>query len=201
MRIEENTFARLEPADWLWPQDVAAAFESEQPLELDLGCGKGRFILARAAAHPDINYLGIERQLIRVRKIDRKINQRRLTNVRLFRIEGTYAMRYLMPADAFQTVYIFHPDPWPKKRHAAHRILGADFIDDLHRVLKPGGLLHFSTDHLPYFYQVVDLLEADERFAEAAPFVPAADQETDFERIFKTQKPIGRYSVRKLGDG
>jgi len=203
MPIQADTHATVEPDNWLWPSDVRAWFAAtDHPIELDLGCGKGRFLLERSAAHPTVNFLGIERQLRRVRKIDGKLLRRveggGPDNVRLFRIEGNYAIRYLLPPACLRTVYIFHPDPWPKKRHAHHRIFGPGFLDALARVFEPGGTLHFCTDHLPYFHTVVELLEADPRFAEVPAFFPCDAERTDFELLFKHRRPIGRYSCQQV---
>ncbi len=189
--------ARIFPDSWLVPIPLARYFPREQPLEVDVGCGKGRFLLARAAAHPDVNHLGLDRMLKRVRKVDRKIYSRGLDNVRLLRMEAYYAVTYLMPPAAVRTYYIFFPDPWPKKRHLFNRLFDARFLDAVHRTLAPGGALHFATDHEPYFEPVRDLLRADARFREIAPFVLAPEERTDFELLFLPQKPIGRCSVVK----
>lgn len=212
MPIQANTQATVEPDNWLWPSDIRAWFEPDtepgkaeepRPIELDLGCGKGRFLLERSAAHPDIHFLGIERQLRRVRKTDTKLARRvqagAADNVRLFRIEGNYALRYLLSPACLRTIYIFHPDPWPKKRHAHHRIFGPGFLDALVRVLEPEGVIHFCTDHLPYFHEVVGQLEADTRFTEVPAFYPTEEERTDFELMFRHRRPIGRYSCQRVG--
>lgn len=198
MPVVPESHAVVEPEDWLWPNAVADWFARRQPIELDLGCGKGRFLIARATAHPEVNFLAIERQLRRVRKIDAKLRRQAIENVRLFRVEGQYAIRYLIPDACLRTVYLFHPDPWPKARHAHHRLLSADFLHALHRVLEPRGVFHFCTDHLPYFHPAVDMLEADSRFSEVPAFFPSAEEQSDFERIFRHRRPIGRYSCQKL---
>ena len=71
------------PDDWLGPVPLADYFPKKQPLEIDLGCGKGRFLLARAKNHPDVNFLGIDRMLRRIRKIDNRLRRRGDDNARL----------------------------------------------------------------------------------------------------------------------
>ena len=190
--------SRIWPNDWLHPIPIQDYFECpNHPLEVDVGCGKGRFLLARARARPTTNFLGIDRMLRRIRKLDRKIARLHLTNVRLLRMEAYYALTYLMPENAVDTFYIFFPDPWPKKRHAEHRLFNPKFMDALHRTLKRGGCMHFATDHWPYFEAVKRLFRDDSRFAEIEPFVPSDEERTDFERWYIEHGPIGRLSVIK----
>ena len=192
---------RREPeteAEWLGPLPVRSWYaRPERPLEIDLGCGKGRFLLARAAKCPEINFLGIDRMLRRIRKVDNRARRLDLANVRLMRVEAYYAVAYLIPPAAVDVYYVFFPDPWPKARHESHRLFNPLFLDALHRTLASGGIAHVATDHLPYFEQLSGVFAADARFAPVAPYVPPEDEQTDFERYYIASKPIGRLSVRK----
>lgn len=185
------------PADWLHPMPVDRIFPLRQPLHVDLGCGKGRFLLASAAAHPDVNYLGIERMLRRIRAVEGKIRRKGLPNVRLLRMEARYAMTYLVPASSVSVCYVFFPDPWPKQRHHDHRLFGAEFLDALNRTLTGGGVVHVATDHRDYYEECVSQFRRDPRFEDTAPFVPGPDFQTDFERYFIGHRDIGRCSYRK----
>ncbi len=190
----------IRPDQWLEPVDFRSFFEHpERPFEIDLGCGKGRFLLARAAKFPEINFLGIDRMLNRIRKIDKKALRKSLSNIRLFRVDGYYAVTYLLPPSSVDTCYIFYPDPWPKGKHHHNRLFNEPFMNALARTLKPGGKLHASTDHLPYFEEIYALLKNDKRFEETGTFYPSEDEVTDFELIFAHKTP-GRCSfIRKEG--
>ena len=187
---------RVFPEDWLGPMTLARPFGNDRPVEVDLGCGKGRFLLARARRHPDINFLGIDRMLRRIRKVDNKARRAGLGNIRLLRMEGYYAVSYLLPPGGIAAYYILFPDPWPKKRHHEHRLFNAPFIEALHRTLTTGGLLHVATDHRPYFQEIHAALLASGRFEETDPFVPDATEQTDFERYYVGRVPIGRASFK-----
>lgn len=185
-------------ADWLGPLPVRAWFaHPPRRLEIDLGCGKGRFLLAHAGKHPETNFLGIDRMLRRIRAVDNRARRLELQNVRLLRMEAYYAAAYLVPPAAVSAYYVFFPDPWPKARHEGHRLFNPRFVDALHRTLVPGGAVHVATDHAPYFEQLAAIFAGDARFRPSDPFVPPEDEQTDFERYFIAAKPIGRLSVAK----
>ena len=181
-------------------RDVRESFDDPAaPLEIDIGSGKGRFLVARAALCPDVNFLGIERQYARVWKTARKIERAGLTNVRLARVEAFEGIGELVPPGSLATVYIFFPDPWPKRRHHRRRLVNSEFMDMLHNRLVPGGVVHFATDHDDYAAAVTELFRADERFAEIEPFIPSDDERTDFELIFTGQgKAVNRISINKI---
>jgi tRNA (guanine-N7-)-methyltransferase len=193
-RIES---VRVIPSDWLNPLPLAQLFPRPAPIEVDLGCGKGRFLLERARTHPDVNFLGIDRMLRRIRKIDNKARRLGYDNIRLLRVEGYYAVAYLLPPNAIRAYYIFFPDPWPKKRHHGYRLFNQRFVDALHRTLTPGGFVHVATDHAEYFTSICEIFRADARFEEVPPFQPSRDERTDFELWYEDKATIGRLSVRK----
>jgi tRNA (guanine-N7-)-methyltransferase len=206
----ERASAIYTPPSWTAPLELDDVFPlpadepagRRPPLEVDVGCGKGRFLAARAAARRDINFLGIDRQLRRLRKVDRKLARAGLDNVRLLRIEASYAIAFLIPPRCVSTYYIFFPDPWPKRRHHRRRMFSEAFMADLDRTLLPAGVVHVATDHLDYFAEIRARLLAQPGYAEEMPFVPSEAERTDFELIFLSKgDPIGRCTFRKTGGG
>ena len=189
---------RVLPEDWLGPLALDRYFGNVGPVEVDLGCGKGRFLLARARRHPHIHFLGIDRMLRRIRKVDNKARRAGLGNVRLLRMEGYYAVSYLLPEGGVSAYYILFPDPWPKQRHHDHRLFNPAFVRALHRTLAAGGRVHVATDHLAYFEEIRAGILASGGFREVEPFVPDEEEQTDFERYYVGRKPIGRASFKAV---
>ncbi|MDF3129936.1 tRNA (guanosine(46)-N7)-methyltransferase TrmB [Kiritimatiellaeota bacterium B1221] len=195
--VSDELSLRLWPDNWLGPMQLDDEWEQSGPRAIDLGCGKGRFLLAHAAHNPDMRLLGIERKLRRVRKIDRKAVRAGLSNIRLLRLEATYVMRYLIPDAWIDICYVYFPDPWPKDKHVDNRILSPGFLDILERTLSPQGVVHFATDHEPYFEQVCEFLSADPRWVATEPYVLQEDEVSDFELIHRDHKPIHRLSFQR----
>ncbi len=192
--VPEALSLRLWPENWIDPMNLDRVWTQTGPRAIDLGCGKGRFLLAHAAHYPDMRLIGIERKLRRVRKIDRKAVRAELRNIRLLRMEATYAMQYLIPENWIDICYIYFPDPWPKDRHHDNRLLSANFMEILDRTLAEKGVVHFATDHEPYFEDVSAILANDPRWTLTAPYALQEDEVSDFELIHRDQKPIHRLS-------
>jgi len=198
MARKKKTTLRIMPDNWLDPYDFKKAFPHPgRPLEVDIGSGKGRFLVERSGRLPEVNFLGIERQLGRINSSGRRCERAGRDNVRVFRMEGYYAISQMMPPLYVANYYFFFPDPWPKDRHEHHRLFNPKFMDALHRTLEDGGCLHVATDHLPYFADIHALLLEDSRFEEISAFQPEEAERTDFELIF-AHKQIERCSFRKV---
>ncbi len=190
---------RVIPSDWMGPLNLVNIF-GRQPvaLEVDLGCGPGRFLLARAARYPKIAFLGLDRLLLRVQRVEREARRRRLSNIRLIYVEIYYAVSYLLPAESVSVYYIFFPDPWPKRRHRRRRLFDQGFLDALNKTLLPTGSIHIATDHQDYFQIIQQTFNEDARFATTALLQLKEDERSDFECQFIGQhKPIYRCAFMK----
>lgn len=175
------------PESWVDPLPLAVLFPTQQPLEVELGSGDGSFLAQWADLHRDRNFLGVERLLGRLRKLDRKGRRLGLTNLRLMRIEASYFLGYLLPAGSVAALHLYFPDPWPKRKHRKHRLVNAEFAAAAGRVLAPGGVVHLRTDDEDYFQQMKSVFDPDGRFAAIETPEALAAVATDFERQFNAQ--------------
>lgn len=186
------------PTDWIEPLRLAEWFAGGRPLEVELGSGDGSFLAHWAAAHPQVNFLGVERLLGRLRKLDRKAMRQGLANLRLLRIEASYFLNYLLPPASTQALHVYFPDPWPKRRHRANRLVNPAFVRAAARVLVPGGVVYLRTDDADYFAQMQEVFPGDRPFA-AVPTPPElAAVVTDFEREFNARGVPTRRAAWRL---
>jgi len=170
------------------PLELGSLLPPDMPLEVDLGCGAGRFLLARAAANPGVLYIGIDRMPARLRKLGARIPRLGLQNVRLLRAEAAHALEIHLPRGRVQTLYIHFPDPWPKRRHHRRRLFAQPhFPDLLAGLLAPGGTVQIATDHADYFTHIQRVLAADPRLLPVPPVPRLPCEQTDFELIFRRQ--------------
>lgn len=172
------------PADWFQPLDWRSVFTGEQPVEIDLGCGKGSFLIWAAHTYPERNFLGVERLLRRLRRADRKAVRAGVENVRLIRVEAAYLVSKLIPDNSVSTYHILFPDPWPKRRHCSRRLISAPFLVEVDRTLAVDGLVNCATDHEEYFEWIQREFQKSGRFAEKEPTLLPQEAWTEFERVF-----------------
>jgi tRNA (guanine-N7-)-methyltransferase len=175
------------PASWIGRLSLPEMFARMQPLEVELGSGDGSFLAQWAAACPERNFLGVERLLGRLRKLDRKAQRIGLANLRLMRIEAGYFLEFLLPSRSVNALHVYFPDPWPKRKHRRHRLVNERFPDLSSRVLMPQGVVYLRTDDADYFAQMQEVFGADKRFHFAETPDKLASVATDFERDFQAR--------------
>lgn len=152
------------PAHYFQRLERNEILRGDRPLEVDLGCGDGSFLMEMARHHPERDFLGVERLLGRVRKVCRKVSRRGLENARVLRLESRYVVEWLLPEASVSRLHVMCPDPWPKVRHHRRRLVQREFLDAVRRVLLPGGEFLFMTDHEEYFQWALDQVESHGRF-------------------------------------
>jgi tRNA (guanine-N7-)-methyltransferase len=186
------------PSNYFAPLDLESIYGRSAPLEVDLGCGDGSFLVQIAAANPARDFLGIERLFGRVRSAHRKITQLELPNARVLRVETSYAIQQMLRPGSVALFHLMFPDPWPKRRHWRRRIVTEAFFVSIYRALAPDGLLRIVTDQIDYFQEI-------ERLAAQSPqFVINSDPEpyrapSTFEKRF-SQSEIYRLVLRKVSE-
>lgn len=147
----------LEPA--AQALDLDALFGRVAPRRLEIGFGMGESLLAMAAADPRTDFLGIEVYRPGVGHLLRELQARDAGNVRVISADAVEVLTNMIPPAALDAVYLFFPDPWPKKRHHKRRLMNPGFAALAAGRLKPGGVLHMATDWEDYARQALAVLE------------------------------------------
>jgi tRNA (guanine-N7-)-methyltransferase len=142
------------PASLRW----ADMFGNDRPVEVEVGFGKGLFLVTAGQASPDTNFLGVEIDRAYQLFTATRLAKRRLTNVRLACADARTFFRDCLPAASVQAVRVYFPDPWWKKRHKKRRVFTPEFVRECERVLRPGGVLHVATDVEEYFGVIGELV-------------------------------------------
>jgi tRNA (guanine-N7-)-methyltransferase len=183
------------------PIDWAALFGNDHPVELEVGFGKGLFLLTAALANPAVNFVGVEV----VRKYQlfsaTRLAKRGLRNVKLACADARLFLRDCVGSASLRAVHVYFPDPWWKKRHHKRRVFTPEFAAQCERVLAPGGRLHVATDVEEYFGLMREAL-APLAGLRLVPDGPGDDLEyrTNFERKARERgRPVHRAVYERVG--
>ena len=142
------------------PVSSEVLFGNEQPLEIEIGTGKGTFLAEEACRRNEVNFLGLERASRYWRHASDRLRRRGCENARVVLAEAGYFLAGFVPDAAIRAVHVHFPDPWPKKRHHKRRLIQSSFVREIERVLESGGRLQIVTDHADYFAHIEDVLRA-----------------------------------------
>ena len=188
------------PSSYVERLNVGVLFPTLQPLEVELGAGDGSFFVQWAALNPGMNFLGVERLLGRLRKIERKSRRLNLTNVRALRLEAAYFAEFLLPRDSVSAFHVYFPDPWPKRKHRVNRLVNERFTEVIRAALVPKGIIYLRTDDADYFAQMTRVFDANKDFAPMPTPERLAAVPTDFERTFVARGiHTNRAAYRRMG--
>lgn len=188
----------IEPIQW------QTLFQNDHPVELEVGFGKGLFLVNAGSTQPKKNFFGIE--IIRKYQMYAagRIARRELKNVITCCGDAKLVMRDFIPKASLAAVHVYFPDPWWKTRHRKRLLFTPEFRSLVLRVLIPGGHLHFVTDVQDYFQMVTGMLAEEPALAPvSAPDASAPQHDmdylTNFERKFRKEgRPIYRSCYQKL---
>ncbi len=133
------------------PLEISRSFDQQGPLEIEVGCGKGRFLLSRASSVPERNFLGLEYAKAYFATIARRACAKNLSNVRVAKAEAYEFFETFLPDQSLSGFHLLYPDPWPKKRHHKRRLIRDDFLWELRRTLRRDAVINIATDHRAYF--------------------------------------------------
>jgi tRNA (guanine-N7-)-methyltransferase len=166
------------------PLDPSAVFGRSAPLVVEVGFGMGQATAASAASQPDTDLLGIEVHEAGVGALLRRIEADGLANLRIVRHDAVEVLRSMIAPTSLAGVWVWFPDPWPKKRHWKRRLIQPPFVALAASRLAPGGLLHCATDWQPYAEQMLQVLSAEPALTNTAAGYaprPAYRPQTKFE--------------------
>lgn len=157
MRNKKHCGERMERCNAVWIKDPAAVrgkwnneFKNNNPVHIEIGCGKGRFITETALLNPDINYVAIERvESVLVLAMER-VYEKNIENVRFLSADANYLNEYFAEEEV-ERIYLNFSDPWPKKKRAKRRLTHKNFLDIYKQILTPDGNICFKTDNRDLF--------------------------------------------------
>lgn len=174
--------------------DFKALFGNTNPVILEIGSGKGRFLISSAMERPDRNFIGIEKSLHYHRLIRERILKRSLTNIILINHDAFLVMQKMFAEASVAEVHIYFPDPWPRPKEQKRRIIRAEALVEMRRVLAGGGSGIYLTDHRAYFESAAPVIA---QFFRSETRVPGPEDlpRTNYEAKYRAQ---GReiYEVR-----
>ncbi len=169
--------------------DSASLFARAGALEVEIGAGKGEFIVERAAQLPERNYLAVELSGVISRMLAVRCGRAELGNVRVVRMDARTLVNLMLPDASVAAFHIYFPDPWPKERHHKHRMFTERTVASLGRTLAPGGSLYVATDVPEYAAEIEQMLTAG-GFIRAGATTPGGAS-TGFARKFiAVKRPV-----------
>ena len=198
--IAESDFVVHEPK--LLKGKWKARFENDHPIYIEIGMGKGRFIMDSARANPDINYIGIEKYSAVLLRAIQKMEEDPLPNVILIRMDAE-EITDVFDKGEIDRIYLNFSDPWPKDRHAKRRLPSGAFLKRYDEILKTGGTIEFKTDNRELFDFAVEELETSPFKAERITYDLHNDPDmmtgnimTEYEEKFSSKgNPICKYEL------
>ena len=175
------------------PMSFETLFGNDNPVELEIGMGKGTFLTEQAMSRKETNFFGIEWANWFFRYASDRLRRNGCAgNARTVRAEAGFFLTEFVPPASLSVLHIYFPDPWPKDRHHKRRLIQPKFVPVIRRVLKPGGRLQVVTDHAGYWSENIEptIRQSGLRIVDYARPDSAGDGEvvgTNFERKYRRQ--------------
>ncbi len=195
----------IDPKNLIETVDFADIFGRLAPLHIEVGSGKGTFLVNQAKSQPEVNFIGIEWASRYYRFAVDRIGRWNMTNVRIIRTDAAFFLAEYVSDYTVDCFHIYFPDPWPKKRHHKRRFFNVTNTSQLIRCLKPNGEIRVATDYAEYFQQIKDVLMSRADMLHEVDFLPTAGAQigewvgTNFERKYlRENRPVFTIAVRKI---
>jgi len=160
----------------------STVFGNDRPVEVEIGCGTGTFLLQASSENPAHNFFGIEHSRSHAEMVEQRIGARAVSNARVIGADAACVLRELVPAASVVAFHVYFPDPWWKRRHHRRRLFTEPFARDLARALVPGGHVHTATDVEEVCLLIRQTMGAADAFVENDEVRPPAREPTSFER-------------------
>jgi len=205
--LKDYPSVSLKPEDLVGRLDFGGIFGRDCPVHIEVGSGKGTFLLNQAKVAGDVNFLGIEwARKYYLYAVDR-IGRWGLGNVRIIRTDAAFFIAEHVADESVECFHVYFPDPWPKKRHHKRRFVSPANLEQVLRCLKTGGQLRIATDHAEYFEVIAEVVRRRSDKLEEIEFIPAAGAEageiagTNYERKYiKDKREIHTIAARVRPD-
>ncbi|MBI1338555.1 MAG: tRNA (guanosine(46)-N7)-methyltransferase TrmB [Phycisphaera sp.] len=196
-RVDPTVF---DPRDWFGPDRRGL------PFELEIGSGKGTFLVQQSVLQPGVNFLGIEYARAFCRYAADRVRRNAIANVKLLHAEAGFFVQCYIPDGIVERVHIYFPDPWPKARHHKRRLVQEPFLRMVHSRLVSRGCIRLATDHTDYFEWMCDHASRVSDLFVVEPFentASAGEGElvgSNFERKYRREgRPFHAMVLRKIG--
>ncbi len=169
--------------------DWEELFDNRHPVELDIGCGRGLFVVTASERNPQRNYVGLEIDYREGRRAATRLMKRRSANARIIGGDCRIALSERIDPGSVAAAHVYFPDPWWKKRHHKRRLFTQEFVDLLARILEDGGEVHSWTDVAEYFDVIRSLMDGHPHFTPLAPpDERTPEHDMDYQTSFERKK-------------
>jgi tRNA (guanine-N7-)-methyltransferase len=182
----------------LFTIDPAAIFGRRAPVEIEIGAGKGEFIIERAAEFPERDFIAVELSGTITHVLAVRCGRAGLKNIRVARMDARTLINLMLPDASVRAFHIYFPDPWPKERHVKHRLFTPTLVASLFRTVEPGSIAYVATDVRSYASEIFPMMEAA-GFIRAVEAVPGAERTGFARKYVAAGKPVFSGSFRKPG--
>ncbi|MFN5467233.1 MAG: tRNA (guanosine(46)-N7)-methyltransferase TrmB [Pirellulaceae bacterium] len=162
--------------------EIARILEEHPRVQVEIGSGKGLFLVNAAARQKDVYWVGVELAAKYAAMAQRRVERAGLSNAVVYCGDGVATVCDLLPEGRIEAIHVYFPDPWWKARHKKRRVLHAPMLKGIERALQPGGQFHFWTDVADYFQSTLELIAATTRL-QGPQYVPESPVEHDLDYL------------------